>query len=52
MFENINRRLNDNSFLQQAIDAAGDVEISEDVQTEEDAGAPAPQDRPNDAVFD
>jgi hypothetical protein len=52
MFENINKRLNDNTFLQQAIEAAGDIEIENDVQTEEDAGAPAPQDKPSDAVFE
>jgi hypothetical protein len=46
MFEDINRRLSDDTFLQQAIDAS-DVEM-----TEEDASAPAPSDKPNDAVFD
>ena len=52
MFENINRRLNDNTFLQQAIEAAGDIEITNDLQTEEDSGAPAPQAKPSDAVFE
>jgi hypothetical protein len=52
MFDGINARLSDDTFLQQAITAHGDVEIENEVQTEEDASAPAPQDMPNEAVFD